>query len=46
MCLGSLRVLDFLMHLKGFRILQAEGFLEILEAGWQHTGIILWCGWI
>jgi hypothetical protein len=39
MCLKTLRVLDFLMHLKGFRILQAEGFLEILEASWQHTGI-------
>jgi hypothetical protein len=30
------------MHLTGFRILQAEGFLEILEAGWQHTGIDTW----
>jgi hypothetical protein len=42
MCLGTLRALDFLRHLKGFRILQPEGFLEILEAGWQHTGIDTW----
>jgi hypothetical protein len=39
MCLGALRVSEFFRHLKGFRILQPEGFLEILEAGWQHTGI-------
>jgi hypothetical protein len=42
MCLGPLRVLDFFRHLKGFRILRAEGFSEILEAGWQHTGIGTW----
>jgi hypothetical protein len=39
MCLGALRVLDFFRHLKGFRILWAEGFSEILEVGSQHTGI-------
>jgi hypothetical protein len=39
MCLGALRVLDFFRHLKVFEILRAEGFSEILEAGWQHIGI-------